>query len=368
MARSLSLGDAAGTSRTVGTAVTLAFALGILLTAIIFAVPDLILQMYGVSATSELLAASKSYLLTRAVSVPSILLMFVAVGASVGAGNSVAPALGITAAALLNLCGDYVLVVWAGLGLLGAAAATAAASWAGSAIVLSRLATVVSWRPHWPTPSGVAPLLAVSSALLIAQVTNSVTYSVATQTAALAGATNAAAHQIALQCWWLLTYFTVPLYVAAQALLANAQHGRRRALLSLQVLGGLAVAVGGCCVAANAVILRSCTGLFTSDPEVLNLVLSVLPAACAAQAGAALNTTVEGVFLGAGGEIPPSAISAFVWHASCRPEASPAMVLRCLGVKIHRRHEHRLQRCGLRHHVGHCPAWPRSRLVGAPGL
>ena len=41
----------------------------------------------------------QTYLLTRALSVPSILLMFVAVGCSLGANNSVAPALGVLAAA-----------------------------------------------------------------------------------------------------------------------------------------------------------------------------------------------------------------------------------------------------------------------------
>lgn len=67
----------------------------------------------------------------------------------------------------------------------------------------------------------IRPLVATSAALLVGQLCNSVTYSFTTMVAAKAGTTAAAAHQISLQIWWLLAYVPVPLYIAAQSLLAG---------------------------------------------------------------------------------------------------------------------------------------------------
>lgn len=117
----------------------------------------------------------------------------------------------------------------------GAAAATAAASWVGSALVLGLLSRTVRWRPALPrTLADIRPLLAVSAALLVAQVTNSVTYSFTTLVASKAGTAAAAAHQISLQIWWLLSYFPVPLYLAAQSLLPRAAGAPRRGVVGVQ--------------------------------------------------------------------------------------------------------------------------------------
>ena len=126
-----------------GHAMVLALCLGAATSAVILLAPDFLLSMYGVAAGSELNAASRSYLLVRTASVPSIFLMFVAVGASLGAGNALAPTKGILAAALVNLVGDAALVMHFGAGLAGAAAATAAASWTGTMLVLSSLRRVI---------------------------------------------------------------------------------------------------------------------------------------------------------------------------------------------------------------------------------
>jgi Na+-driven multidrug efflux pump len=183
----------------VGHAVLLAAALGVATTVGVYAAPGTVLSLYGVGAGSEMAAPAREYLFVRAASIPSIFLMYVAVGASLGAKNSVAPAAGVIAAAVVNLIGDGLLVLVLGLGLFGAAAATAAASWAGSAIVLGNLRHTVPWRLTRPRFADVAPLLAVSGALLCAQITNSVVYSYTTVTAASAGTVPAAAHQVALQ-------------------------------------------------------------------------------------------------------------------------------------------------------------------------
>lgn len=77
----------------------------------------------GISAHREVMAPALSYLVTRAVSIPSIMLMYVAVGASLGARNSSAPAMGVLAAAVVNVVGDAVFVLGMRTSLFGALAA-----------------------------------------------------------------------------------------------------------------------------------------------------------------------------------------------------------------------------------------------------
>ena len=133
--------DRAGTL--LGHALVMATCLGLCTAAVIALAPDALLSLYGVTAGTPLSAASRTYLLVRALSVPSIFLMFVSVGASLGAGNALAPTAGIFAAAIVNLIGDAWLVLYLGAGLAGAAAATAAASWTGSVMVLARLRRMI---------------------------------------------------------------------------------------------------------------------------------------------------------------------------------------------------------------------------------
>lgn len=129
-----------------GHALVLALALGVATAAAFALAPNALLALYGVAPGTPLAAASRTYLLVRTLSVPSVFLMFVAVGASLGAGNALAPTSGILAAAVVNLVGDVALVMYLGAGLAGAAAATAAASWTGTIMVLARLRRMIKPR------------------------------------------------------------------------------------------------------------------------------------------------------------------------------------------------------------------------------
>ena len=164
-----------------GHALCLAAVLGGATALALLLIPDTVLSLYGAPHGTPLAAAARAYLLVRAVAVPSMFLMFAAVGASLGAGDAITPTVGVLAAAVVNLVGDVALVMWAGAGLLGAAAATAAASWTGTALVLARLRQLVPPRFAMPRAADVAPLLAVSGALLTTQITNSLVYSYTTK-------------------------------------------------------------------------------------------------------------------------------------------------------------------------------------------
>jgi putative MATE family efflux protein len=296
-------GEAGGeASRLLGNALLLAAGLAIPLTCVVFAFPDAVLGLYGAPLGSELARAAAGYLWIRACSVPSTLLMFVAVGAFLGKGSVATPATGIALAAAVNLAGDALLVP--SLGLPGAAAATAAASWAGTLYVLWRLPSgVAPPRFSRPRAADVAPLLAVSGALLLSQLTSSAVYSLTTSRAAAAGAAHAAAHQIQLQLWWLLSYVPVPLYLAAQTTLGRdlARGDVRRASATITVLARLGAALSIGLAAVNCALPAAAAPSFSSDPAVLAALAASLPAAVAAQLLATINTTAEGVFAGVGG-------------------------------------------------------------------
>ncbi|KAJ1397048.1 hypothetical protein B484DRAFT_438720 [Ochromonadaceae sp. CCMP2298] len=108
-----------------------------------------------------------------------------------------------------------------------------------------------------------------------------------------------AAHQIAMQLWWFLSYFSSPLALAAQAILpkdltqgnyARVDRGVKRILQM-----GLAQAL------ASTVLVLVCLrvpGLFTQDLAVQAAVQSVLPQVVCSQLLICLTTILDGVFIG----------------------------------------------------------------------
>ena len=286
-----------------GNALVLALSLGVATAAVLLLAPGWVLSLFGAAPGSELASQARVYLAIRALSAPSLFLMFVGVGASLGAGTAFAPAIGIGLAAMLNMAGDTALVLLLRTGLAGAAAATAAASWLGTATVLHVVRTkVVAPVFQWPTWAAIAPLLRVSVALLITQVVSSVVYSYTTAFAAASGTVPAAAHQIILQIWWLLSYAPVPLYLAAQSLLGRslAAGDTARAEGAIAVLCGLGAALAAALTALTWLACTQATTAFSSDPAVAAAILAAMPAACVAQALATGVTTAEGILAGAG--------------------------------------------------------------------
>ena len=77
-----------------------------------------------------------SYLLTRSIAIPAVLINDVVVGFSLGCQNGFAPMLSISLTCLGNILGDLILVGWFRLGLHGAAIATMVSSYFGSIVAL----------------------------------------------------------------------------------------------------------------------------------------------------------------------------------------------------------------------------------------
>ena len=174
-----------------------------------------------------------------------------------------------------------------GLGLTGAAIATAAASYASCVLIGGAL--VRKLRPKWRrriTPTDLLPFVTCSGALLAGTTLNALTYTGTTRV--VAGATSvahAAAHQIGLQGWWLLSFASVPLSLAGQSLLP--QRAARRpdvARSTINVILRLGVVTAALMASLNALLTTRLATLFSSDATILGPLASLTPLIVASQA------------------------------------------------------------------------------------
>lgn len=124
--------EAEGVVRT-GARVGLTIGIGVMAVLVIFCKPILSGYMGAqAAATPGLLSGASTYLLIRALSMPSFLLMGVLQSALLGAKDSVTPLKAILYSTVVNVLGDYLLVSHMGMGLKGAAIATTVAQWAAT--------------------------------------------------------------------------------------------------------------------------------------------------------------------------------------------------------------------------------------------
>ena len=172
----------------------------------------------GAGAESGIFAPACAYLRIRALAAPAATATLVGAGVCFGLGDQITPVRAIAAAAAVNVVGDLLLIGPCGLGLSGAAAATALANYAAAAMVVGPL-----WRRYRrggarPRYADLRRFAAVSGALLAGTSFASLTYA-ATPRVVSGDVTRAAAHQIALSLWWLISFVSVPLSLAGQSLL-----------------------------------------------------------------------------------------------------------------------------------------------------
>ncbi len=111
---------------------------GLMLFMLLFTRP--LLQLYighkTCTNTPGLLKSATEYVLIRAISLPTSLLLGVLQAALLGAKDSVTPLVAILYSTITNIIGDFLLVRVFPLGLQGAAIATTLAQWAGTAALI----------------------------------------------------------------------------------------------------------------------------------------------------------------------------------------------------------------------------------------
>ena len=325
-------GDEKGAVEIGGQALSFAIVLGSTLAVVLWTLKQPLLRIMGTSLTGE---DANNYALAfisvRALAAPAVLLIEASTGILRGYLDTKTPIVVLFGANLVNLLLDVILIVFLGLGPMGAAIATTTAEWISALLYLSVLAgrlpaaggelgkgrqtqagksIVVLPLLELPTFEQVKPLIVASSSVLLRTLVLQLSLSGAAAMAARGGdglseaaAASVAAHQIGIQLYLICSFFCDSLAAASQGLVADAL-GRKdgaavRDISSTVFLYSLYLGLG----LAALLQLGSSTGflfdMFTSDPLTRSSLAGILPLIVLAQPISSLVFAADGVLQGA---------------------------------------------------------------------
>lgn len=151
-----------------------------------------------------------------------------------------------------------------------------------------------------PSPSSLRPFAAVAASLMSRTLFGMVAYSLMTATATRLGTVQAAAHQVALQVFWVISFGADAMSIAAQTLIARdvAQAAKVRQLARVMV--GLSSVVAALLCTCAGVVLSLSKHIFTSDEAVLAAATPLLPQVCLAEVVCAYTLMFDGLAIGTG--------------------------------------------------------------------
>lgn len=303
VARAAGRDDPEAAGRIAVQALVLAVTAGAVALAVLEVLADPVVRAMG--ASGELVAPAVSYLRIRALAGPAVLLVTAGHGIFRGHHDTRTPLYVSLALNGVNLVLDPLFIFGFGWGLQGAAWATAAAQWSGALaflhLVLRTKRDEFGIVPVLPRPRELLPFLRIGGELVVRTFALIGTMTLATAVATRVGTVAVAAHQVGNQLWLLLALVVDALAVAAQAMVGRYR-GRstpdvvRRVSNRLLLWGlGVGFVLAGVFYAASPVLPR----LFTSDPEAVRAVRTILPFIVWMQPLNALVFVWDGVFLGA---------------------------------------------------------------------
>ena len=270
-------------------------------------------------------ALAVDYLRVRALGAPALVASISALGSCRGLGDVRTPLVATVASNALNVGLDALFIFGMGLGVSGAAAATAAGEWLGLAVLLRGLRSehglplgvlLLPARGGKSSggggaagapgvgkgePSVMAALLGRGGLLALRSVGVTGVFTVGSALAARCGVHEAAAHQVMSQVWLSTSLLADALAVAAQALMGQslAAGDTLTARRVADRVGVYGLALGG----ALGLALFSGGGLvprvFTQDPDTLVVAMQVLPWVVLTQPLNALAFAGDGVLYGA---------------------------------------------------------------------
>ena len=320
-----------------GQALSLALILGSVGTILLLTLQQPLLRLMGTGCTGdEANQYALAFLSIRALAAPAVFTMEASTGILRGYLDTKTPVIILITANVINLLLDLVLIVYAGLGPMGAAIATTTAEWISALIFLSVLAgrlpsadgqlgsnhndallrsgqqngvAIVPLRtiPAW---QDMRPLLVASGAVFFRAVLLQLSLSTAAAMAARGGGTMetgaaaaVAAHQIGIQLWLLCSFFCDSLAAASQGLVANAM-GRNDAVAVREIsktVFSYSLVLG--LFLATLLQAGEWTGwlfaVFTQNTETRTALSEILPLIVLAQPLNALVFAADGVLQGA---------------------------------------------------------------------
>jgi putative MATE family efflux protein len=261
-----------------------------------------IVHVFG--ASPAITPYAVTYLRISLLGVPGMLVVLAGTGVLRGLQDAATPLVVAVAMFVANGVLNGVFVLALGWGIAGSAWGTVIAQTCGAAaylVVVARGARRYG-APLRPDLAGVRAAATAGVALLVRTATMRVVLVVSTAIAARMGDVEIAAHQVATQVWSLLSFAMDAIAIAGQAITgrylgASDVTGARAATRRMVGWG-----IGSGVVFAVAVIVARpfLPGLFTGDPRVRALLMSVLWVVAAAQPVSGLVYVLDGVLIGAG--------------------------------------------------------------------
>ncbi len=301
--RALGQGDRAQAGRLVIQALYLALLLGTLSLITLQLLAGPLLTVMGASA--ELLSESLVYLRIRALAAPAVLLITAAHGIYRGFQDTRTPFVISLWLNLLNIVLDALLIFGLGWGLAGAAWATAAAQYFGALaflyLIFKRQGQTFELVLLRPSLAELLPFLRIGGHLFMRTTSLILTFTLATAVATRTGTLEVAAHQVASQLWLFMALVMDALAIAGQSLIARylgeGKTAEARALANRLLI--MALYLGAALMFGFSVLRPILPRLFTDDPALIAMILSVFPFVILMQPLNALVFTWDGIFIGA---------------------------------------------------------------------
>lgn len=266
-----------GVGRLMTATMAVSTAFGLVMTLVMLAVMNS--TWWTSSLDPSLAGAVRTYVAVRLLGTTPFFLSCVAEGCYLGLRNAITPfwifsLSGVITAVLMLLFTQP----WGGfnLGFAGAALATTLGQVVGAAVflvALHRRGYVTVSRPRW---GDAWEVFGRASAVLVGTTARMLTYNALTLAAATMGIIPAAAHKIAYEGYWFMSFLTEPAFTAAVALIPKnlvAEPAKARHLA--RVIFGFGVGVGAL---LSVFAWAFChTPLFTQDIAVLAQLRQIAP-------------------------------------------------------------------------------------------
>jgi putative MATE family efflux protein len=271
----------------------------------------LVCQLYGpnvlrlMGVGEELLPVALTYLRTRSLGAPAVMLMNASQGVFLAQQDTMTPLTIFLCSASFNTLLCVSLVIGARLGMYGAALATCCVQTCTAVAFLKALEVRGSkeggvplvWE-GWPAARDIKAFADVAWKLFSRTLFKMTAFASITSVAMRLPLPAAAIHQIALQLFWLLSFFPEPLSMSAQSIIArnaaDINQVTQMSWLLLRLAGflsiGLAALVATCFLFGSYV--------FTADEEIINGVHDLVLPAMAGIVACTYTMQCDGIFIG----------------------------------------------------------------------
>lgn len=302
VSRRLGAGDRGGALGAGVDGMTLGALLGTAFAVALLASAPTVVAWFG--ATPAAAAQAVSYLRVVGFGLPGLLVILAATGVLRGLQDTRTPLLVMASMNVANVALNIALVFGLEMGIAGAALGTAISQWAGAialGLVVLRAARAEGVHLGFH-PGGVLGAARSGTWLVLRTATLQCAIVATTATAAGAGESALAAHQVTASLWTTIAYVLDALAIAAQAMVGlrlgagDAAGARALSRRILQWGGGFGVLVGLTLLAIRPHLV----GFFTPDPQVQQLLVMTLLVLAAFAPIGGVTFALDGVLIGAG--------------------------------------------------------------------